>query len=142
VTAFFHYENFVKGIICFIQRKKLCMMITSSQSLLSRGNETYLASNTWKFDIPKSSTMAGNYTSNYTFIPFKGNSALKQYLPSKPHKCGYKVFILCSNKGVIYDFEPYTGKLQPADDVPDLGVSSNIVLRLAKIIPTDKHYLL
>ena len=75
-------------------------------------------------------------------IPFKGNTALKQYLPSKPHKCGYKVFILCSNKGVICDFEPYTGKLQPADDVPDLEVSSNLVLRLAKIISADKHYLL
>jgi len=75
-------------------------------------------------------------------IPFKGNTALKQYLPSKPHKYGYKVFILCSNKGVIYDFELYTGKIQPADDAPDLGASSNIVLRLAKIIPTDKHYLL
>ena len=75
-------------------------------------------------------------------IPFKGNSALQQYLPSKPHKYGYKVFILCSNKGVIYEFELYTGKIQPADDASDLGASLNIVLRLAKIIPTDKHYLL
>jgi len=39
VTAFFHYESFVNGMICFIQGKKLCMMITSSQSLLSRSNE-------------------------------------------------------------------------------------------------------
>ena len=53
-----------------------------------------------------------------------------------------KVFILCSNKGVIYDFELHIGKIQPADDAPDLGASSNIVLRLAKNIPTDKHYLL
>ena len=28
-------------------------------------------------------------------IPFKGASSLKQYLPNKPHKYGYKVFVLC-----------------------------------------------
>ena len=46
-------------------------------------------------------------------IPFKGKSTLKQYIPSKPHKYGYKVFILCSNKGIIHDFKVYTGKIEP-----------------------------
>ena len=75
-------------------------------------------------------------------IPFKGKSALKQYIPSKPHKYGYKVFILCSNKGIIHDFEVYTGKIEPPAGEPDLGASSNIVVRLSKIIPVDKNQLL
>ena len=75
-------------------------------------------------------------------IPFKGKSALKQYIPSKPHKYGYKVFILCSNKGIIHDFEVYTGKIEPPAGEPDLGASSNIVVRLSKIIPADKNQLL
>ena len=75
-------------------------------------------------------------------IPFKGHSSLKQYIPSKPHKYGYKVFMLCSNKGVIHDFELYSGKILPSDETVDLGASSNIVLRLAKAIPTQKNFLL
>ena len=30
-------------------------------------------------------------------VPFKGRSVLKQYLPMKPHKWGYKLFVLCDN---------------------------------------------
>ena len=75
-------------------------------------------------------------------IPFKGNSTLKQYIPSKPHKYGYKVFVLCSNKGLIHDFELYTGKINLPADEPDLGASSNIVVRLAKVVSTQKIHLL
>ena len=46
-------------------------------------------------------------------VPFKGNSSLKQYIPSKPHKYGYKVFVLCNNSGVIHDFEVYSGSVEP-----------------------------
>ena len=60
----------------------------------------------------------------------------------KAHKYGYKVFILCSNKGIIHDFEVYTGKIEPPAGEPDLGASSNIVVRLSKIIPADKNQLL
>ena len=75
-------------------------------------------------------------------IPFKGNSSLKQYIPSKPHKYGYKVFVLCNNQGIVHNFELYSGKIQPPDNTVDLGASSNIVLRLAKVIPVHQNYLL
>ena len=38
-------------------------------------------------------------------IPFKENSSLKQYIQSKLHKYGYKVFVLCNNSDIIHDFE-------------------------------------
>ena len=75
-------------------------------------------------------------------IPFKGKSSLKQYMPGKPHKYGYKVFMLCSNKGIIHDFEIYSGKIQPLAGEPDLGASSNIVVRLAQVIPSGRNHLL
>ena len=75
-------------------------------------------------------------------IPFKGSSSLKQYVPSKPHKYGYKVFVLCDSKGIIYDFQIYTGKISSPKNFPDLGASSNIVLTLSTVIPQNKNYLL
>ena len=63
-------------------------------------------------------------------IPFKRKSALKQYIPKKPYKWGFKFFLLYDVTGIVYDFVAYTGKITPVDDpaVPDLGPSSNVVL--------------
>ena len=44
-------------------------------------------------------------------IPFKGRSALKQYLPLKPIKRGFKVWVLADSvTGYASKFEVYTGK--------------------------------
>lgn len=40
----------------------------------------------------------------------KSRSYLKQYLPAKPHKWGYKLFVLSDNKGYSYQFEIYSGQ--------------------------------
>ena len=37
-------------------------------------------------------------------VLFKGNSGIKQYMPNKPHKWGYKFFVLADSKGMTYDF--------------------------------------
>ena len=77
-------------------------------------------------------------------VPFKGASQIKQYIPSKPNKWGYKLFVLADKSGMIHDFIPYTGKIQPVncEGVPDLNPSSNVVLHLAQIIPNHKNYIL
>ena len=54
-------------------------------------------------------------------VPFKGQSYMKQYIPSKPHKWGFKVFALCNTAGIQYDFEVYTGKVFPVPGEPDLA---------------------
>ena len=50
--------------------------------------------------------------------------------------------MLCDSKGIIHDFEIYSGKIAPPENTVDLGASSNIVLRLAQNIPSNKNYLL
>lgn len=73
--------------------------------------------------------------------PTKVRHHLRQYIQNKPHKWGYKLFVLCSVSGFAYNFEIYTGQendpalRQPTE--PDLGASSNVVVRLARNIP--KH---
>ncbi|XP_050059682.1 piggyBac transposable element-derived protein 3-like [Aphis gossypii] len=76
----------------------------------------------------------------------KARSYLKQYLPLKPHKWGYKFFVLCSSKGYAYNFELYTGQENfekfRLNTEPDLMASANVVVRLSRIIPENKNHRL
>lgn len=45
-----------------------------------------------------------------SMIKFKGRNSLKQYMPKKPIKRGYKVWMMCAESGYCLDFEIYTGK--------------------------------
>lgn len=74
----------------------------------------------------------------------KARHHMKQYLPDKPHKWGYKLYVLCGTDGFAYNFEIYTGdenheRFRPANE-PDLGASANNVVRLCRIIPTNQNY--
>lgn len=75
-------------------------------------------------------------------VPYKGKSSLKMYNPKKPKKWGFKLFVLCDQNGLVYDFDIYCGKIQPVLGFPDIGASSNIVLKLVETIPRDKNYKL
>lgn len=43
-------------------------------------------------------------------IKFKGRCGLKQYMPKKPIKRGFKVWALVDSEGYLYNFDIYTGK--------------------------------
>ncbi|XP_062256971.1 piggyBac transposable element-derived protein 2-like [Platichthys flesus] len=75
-------------------------------------------------------------------VPFKGRSSLKQYIPRKPHKWGYKIFVLCDTKGLVHSFDIYTGTIDPVPGEPDIGASGNIVLKLAQTIHGAGDHLL
>lgn len=72
-------------------------------------------------------------------VPFKGRCAMKQYVSSKPHKWGIKVFALASKCGIIHDFEIYIGKGTTKTNTK-LGLSGDIVIRLTEVIPKNKNY--
>lgn len=68
---------------------------------------------------------------------------LKQYMPLKPHKWGYKLFVICSTSGYAYKFEIYSGQENLASRLPnelDLGSSANVVVRLCRDIPKYKNH--
>ncbi|KAH8025244.1 hypothetical protein HPB51_005440 [Rhipicephalus microplus] len=75
-------------------------------------------------------------------VPFKGRSSLKQYIPSKPHKWGYKVFLLCDPQGMVHSFEIYTGRIDAVPGEADIGASGNIVLKLSQNIQPGLNHLL
>lgn len=76
-------------------------------------------------------------------VPTKtSKSSLKQYNPKKPHKWGYKIYILSGVSGFSYDFDLYAGKQSDKvpENNPNLGTSSNVVLRLTESVPTHLNY--
>ncbi|XP_049792477.1 piggyBac transposable element-derived protein 3-like [Schistocerca nitens] len=72
-------------------------------------------------------------------IPFKGHSSLKQYVKSKPHKWGIKVFARAGSSGIVYDFEIYRWKGTVHNDT-GLGISGDIVIRLVEGLPKYKNF--
>jgi hypothetical protein len=76
----------------------------------------------------------------------KARSYLKQYLPDKPHKWGCKLFVLCDDVGFSYKFEIFTGQENwekfRLPNEPDLGASSNVVVRLIRNVPQNKNHKL
>ena len=55
--------------------------------------------------------LGGCSTIDESMIKFKGRSSLKQYLPKKPIKRGYKVWCLCDPiTGYLFNYQIYLGK--------------------------------
>ncbi len=63
-------------------------------------------------------------------IPFKGRSSMKQYMPKKPTKRGFKAWVRADSvKGYVCEAEIYTGK---QDGEPEIGLGGNVVKRLTR----------
>lgn len=73
----------------------------------------------------------------------KARNILKQYMPNKPNKWGYKLFVLCDYKGYSYNLEVYTGQENnPKFNDVDIGASGNVVISLIKNVPNNRNYRL
>uniref|UniRef100_A0A3B3IBA3 PiggyBac transposable element-derived protein domain-containing protein n=1 Tax=Oryzias latipes TaxID=8090 RepID=A0A3B3IBA3_ORYLA len=75
-------------------------------------------------------------------VPFKGRNRLNQFLPAKPKKWGYKILVLAGSDGNPHNFEIYTGRVVQPSELPDVGASGNVVLRLAQPIPKQQRHKL
>lgn len=65
-------------------------------------------------------------------VAFKGRSSLKQYMPLKPVKRGYKVWCLAdAQTGYVYNFEVYTGKTANSN-TGNYSMCEKVVLNLCQ----------
>ena len=71
-------------------------------------------------------------------IPIKTKNSMKQYLPKKPRKWGFKVFSRCGSSGIIYEFEIYTKKSSNAPT--ELGITGDLVTILCANLPKNQNY--
>lgn len=61
-------------------------------------------------------------------IPFRGRIVFKQYIKGKRHTFGIKLFKLCVQDGIIYNFKVYSGKDEHLSD----SIATHVVMRLAE----------
>jgi hypothetical protein len=71
-------------------------------------------------------------------IALKSHTSMLQYVKSKPHRWGVKVF---ARAGIVYDFEIFVGKGTKVKDGP-LGMSGNVVMRLVDDLPKHQNHKL
>lgn len=84
--------------------------------------------------------MSEKLTIDEQMVPFKGRNRLKQYLPSKPKKWGYKILISTGSDEIPHNLEVYNGRVNQPPELPDVGASGNAILRLAQPIPKEENY--
>ena len=72
-------------------------------------------------------------------VLFKGRSSIRQYMPMKPTKRGYKVWVRADSKsGYVYQFEVYTGKGDSSSD--GVGLGERVVKNLTESLNnTNTH---
>jgi Transposase IS4 len=75
-------------------------------------------------------------TVDEAMVPFKGRSQIKQYIPQKPTKWGYKIWCLVSSNYLLA-FEIYEGKTS----IVEKNLGSDVVLRLTSPYQHNNHIL-
>lgn len=79
-----------------------------------------------------------NLSVDESMVRFKGRSTLKQYLPMKPIKRGFKVWCLsCSCCGYLLQFQVYTGK----DAEQSVGLAHRVVTDLVCPIYSNANFV-
>ncbi|RVE41092.1 hypothetical protein evm_014257 [Chilo suppressalis] len=83
----------------------------------------------------------GRYSIEEMMVPYKGTRAgsRRQYLPKKPKKWGFKIFVRAGVSGLIYDFIPYAGEDTFRGRVfteyeNSLGLGAKVVIALCSTI--------
>ncbi|KRZ52079.1 PiggyBac transposable element-derived protein 3 [Trichinella nativa] len=74
-------------------------------------------------------------------IPYKGKHKLKQYLPCKPQKWGFKIISRAGKSGLLYDFVFYDVK-NPIVEDPLPFQPANYVLKLCETLQKNRNYKL
>lgn len=78
---------------------------------------------------------SSNQSIDECMVKFKGRSSLKQYMPKKPIKRGFKIWARCdATTGYLYQFEVYVGK---GDSIENEGLGYNVVWKLCQNVPPN-----
>ena len=56
-------------------------------------------------------TLCSRISTDESVIKFKGLSNVKQYIPAKPTKWGYKMWLMCDSNGYLFNLKFYSRKI-------------------------------
>lgn len=82
-----------------------------------------------------------NQSVDESMIKFKGRHSIKQYMPAKPIKRGYKVWMRADELGFVCEFKIYTGKTGKTENKISYGLGERVVIHLTKSIIGGFHHI-
>lgn len=107
---------FIKNIMSYTRFRTLTKFLHFSENSLQTKSKDKLFKvrnllNFFETQWIKNYTPKPNIVIDETIIPYKGRLSIKQYMPSKPHKYGIKVYCIADSlSGYIVKWRVYTGK--------------------------------
>lgn len=117
------HNNFAKNVMSRNRFEMLLRMFHFNDNLLADTSDKL-----YKLK-PLVNILTANFKSLYvpeeyvcideTLLPFRGRLGFKQYIKSKRHKYGVKIFKLCSGSGYTYNFKVYAGKENSSNVTPE-----------------------
>ena len=143
----FNYQPLANRISCkrFLQIHRFLHFV-DNDSLLSYGEPEYskiqkvkpiltqLSANCKEQFIP-----GRDLSVDEAMVKFKGRSSIKQYMPKKPIKRGFKIWMLAdSDSGYVTNFKVYEGKTQ---GTVEKGLGANVVLTLTEHVQQRYHHV-
>ncbi|XP_051170470.1 piggyBac transposable element-derived protein 4-like [Leptopilina boulardi] len=78
-----------------------------------------------------------NQSVDESMVKFKGRSSMKQYLPNKPIKRGYKIWVRSDQSAFVCQFQIYTGKEKNSKKEDNLG--NRVVTDLTRTLVGNYH---
>ncbi|XP_047132711.1 piggyBac transposable element-derived protein 3-like isoform X1 [Hydra vulgaris] len=82
-----------------------------------------------------------NQSVDEIMVAFKGRSFLKQYVPNKPNKWGFKLWGRCGVSGYLYDFDLYQGKeIKKKDEYSPHGIGASVVIKMTSTLPENHNF--
>ncbi|XP_060760426.1 piggyBac transposable element-derived protein 3-like [Neoarius graeffei] len=74
-------------------------------------------------------------------IPFRGKfSNIKQSMRGKPNPWGFKLWVRAGISGMLCDFDVYQGSVNGTQSRSELGLSGDVVMKLASTLPHGQNY--
>lgn len=73
-----------------------------------------------------------------SMIKYKGRSTIKQYIPMKPIKRGYKVWVRADKFGFVCDFQIYTGKI---NGNKEKSLGERVVIDLSRELVNSYYHI-
>uniref|UniRef100_A0A3B4WCX6 PiggyBac transposable element-derived protein 3-like n=1 Tax=Seriola lalandi dorsalis TaxID=1841481 RepID=A0A3B4WCX6_SERLL len=71
-------------------------------------------------------------------VSFRGTrSPIRQYVKSKPHPWGFKIWARCTSTGILCDFQVYEGGTGKRTT---FGMGGDVVLKLCETLPPGQNY--
>uniref|UniRef100_A0A6A7G052 PiggyBac transposable element-derived protein 4-like isoform X2 n=1 Tax=Hirondellea gigas TaxID=1518452 RepID=A0A6A7G052_9CRUS len=147
--SIYDYPFLYKHMSCDRFTELLRLIHFNDNSKQNVGNKLYKLQ-------PPLDKLVGNFRSVYllgpavvidkSLTPFHGQLHFRQYIPGKSHKCGVKLYKICSPDAHTWNLQVYAGK---SNNVLSFNHSESIVLQLSQpllkegmTIYADNFYLL